>query len=144
MRFSTWNIRSLYRSGSTARELARYKLELVVVQEVRWDKGGMVREWNIFSMEKETKIINWKQDFFVHHRLVSAVKKVGFVSDRMSYIVLRGRWCNISPNGKTHNQLFHILIDWRWDSSILDVRSFRGADCDTDHYLKGKAVPLPA
>jgi hypothetical protein len=27
------------------------------------------------------------------------------------------------------------LIDRRWHSSILDVRSFRAADCDTDHYL---------
>jgi hypothetical protein len=36
----TWNVRSLYRAGSlmaTARELARYKLDLVGVQEVRWD-----------------------------------------------------------------------------------------------------------
>ena len=33
--------------------------------------------------------------FFVHHRIVSAIKRVEFVSDRMSYIVLRGRWCNI-------------------------------------------------
>ena len=23
----------------------------------------------------------------------------------------------------------------RWHSSILDIQSFRGADCDTDHYL---------
>jgi hypothetical protein len=27
------------------------------------------------------------------------------------------------------------LVDRRWHSSILDVRSFRGADCDNDHYL---------
>ena len=33
--------------------------------------------------------------FCVHHRIVSAVKRVEFVSDRVSYIVLRGRWCNI-------------------------------------------------
>jgi hypothetical protein len=33
--------------------------------------------------------------FFVRHRIVLAVKRLEFVSDRMSYIVLRGRWCNI-------------------------------------------------
>jgi exonuclease III len=46
MRFGTWNVRSLNRSGSlmtVAKELARYKVDLVGVQEVRWDKGGTVR-----------------------------------------------------------------------------------------------------
>ena len=32
---------------------------------------------------------------FVHQRIASAVERVEFVSDRVSYIVLRGRWCNI-------------------------------------------------
>ena len=40
-----------------------------------------------------------------------------------------------SPDGKTHNQIEHILIERRRHSSILDERSFRRADCDTDHYL---------
>jgi hypothetical protein len=40
-----------------------------------------------------------------------------------------------SPDGKTHDQIDHILVDWRWRPSILKARSFRGADCDTDHYL---------
>ena len=46
MKLGTWNVRSLYRAGSckaAARELGRYKLD-VGVQEVRWDKGGTVRE----------------------------------------------------------------------------------------------------
>jgi len=172
--------------------------------------------------------------FFVHLRVVSAVKRVEFVSDRLSYVVLRGRWSNIivvnvhapseeksdeakdgfyeeleqvfkhfpkyhmkmllgefnakvgreniskptigqeslhqdrndngvrltSPHqknlvvkstmfphrnihkytwtyldGKTHNQIGHVLTDRRWHSRVLDVRSFRRADCDTDQYL---------
>jgi hypothetical protein len=56
MRFDTWNFGSLYRAGSlteAARELAIYKLDLVGVQEVRWDKGGAVTavDYN-FSMVK--------------------------------------------------------------------------------------------
>ena len=39
-----------------------------------------------------------------------------------------------SPDGKTHNQIDHILIDRRWHSCILDVRSFRRTDYDTAHY----------
>ncbi|PNF29578.1 hypothetical protein B7P43_G01903, partial [Cryptotermes secundus] len=154
-------------------------------------------------------------DFFIHKRIVSAVKRVEFIkfiSDRISYI--KGRWCDIilmnvhattldksddvkdrfyeelehvfdkfpnypmkillgdsnanvgredifkptigneltvkstmfphrnihkfnwtSPDGKILCLLYHILIDRRWHSSILDVRSIRAADCDTDHHL---------
>jgi hypothetical protein len=136
--------------------------------------------------------------FLVHHRIVSAVKTEEFVSDRVSCIALRGRWCNIivlnvhapneeksddskdsfcekleqvfnhfskynmkillrdfnsklgredlvvegmkfphqnihkctwnSPDGKTHSQINHMLIDSRWHSSIPDVQSLRGTD----------------
>jgi hypothetical protein len=31
----------------------------------------------------------------VYKRIISAVKEVEFVRDRMSYIILRGRWCRI-------------------------------------------------
>jgi hypothetical protein len=34
-----------------------------------------------------------------------------------------------------HNQIGHILIDRRWHSNVLDVRSFRAEDCDTDQCL---------
>ena len=47
------NIRSLYGASeitAAARELVRYKLDLVGMQEIRWDKGGAVREgdYNFF------------------------------------------------------------------------------------------------
>ena len=53
MRFGTWKVRSLYRAGSftaAARELARYKLDLVGVQEIRWGREGTVRagDYNFF------------------------------------------------------------------------------------------------
>jgi hypothetical protein len=32
------------------------------------------------------------------------------------------------------------MIDRRRHSSVLDVRSLRGADCDTDHYLVAAKV----
>jgi hypothetical protein len=43
MRFGMLNVRSLYRAGplmTVSRELARYKLYLVGVQEARWEGGG--------------------------------------------------------------------------------------------------------
>jgi hypothetical protein len=43
MRFGTWNVRSMYRAGSlraVEEEISKYKLDLVGVEEVRWDGGG--------------------------------------------------------------------------------------------------------
>jgi hypothetical protein len=43
MRFGTWNVRSMYMAGSpraAGEEISKYKLDLVGVQEVRWDRGG--------------------------------------------------------------------------------------------------------
>ena len=61
-RFVPWNVRNLYRAGSltaTARKLAIYKSDVVGLQyEVGQGGLGMI----ISYMEKETKIINWKQD----------------------------------------------------------------------------------
>jgi len=67
MRFGTWNVRNLHRTRSltpAARELARYKLDLMGVWEVRWDKGGTggAGDYN-YSYGKGNENINWEQDF---------------------------------------------------------------------------------
>ncbi|XP_063683687.1 uncharacterized protein LOC134818177 [Bolinopsis microptera] len=40
-----------------------------------------------------------------------------------------------SPNGNTVTQIDHMCILTRWSHSLLDVRSMRGADINTTHYL---------
>jgi len=94
-----WNLKckELYRPDSVAtaaRELARYTLGLVVVQELGCTKGARKEQViNFFFREKEKKIMSWEQDF-LHHRTVSSVKRVEFVRDKMSHIDFKGRWCN--------------------------------------------------
>ena len=40
-----------------------------------------------------------------------------------------------SPDGNTRNQIDYISIAHRWKTSLMNCRTYPGADCDTDHQL---------
>jgi hypothetical protein len=68
-----WTVRSLYRAGSlrtVAEEISKYKIDLVGVQEVRWDGGGTepAGQYTFFYENHELG-----RSIFVHKRIISAV-----------------------------------------------------------------------
>jgi hypothetical protein len=87
----------------------------VGVQEVRWEGGGTepAGEYTFFYGNGNE---NHELDtgFLLHKIILSAVKWVENVTDRMSYIILRGRWCHIidlNVHAPTEDKTFYKVKD---------------------------------
>jgi hypothetical protein len=82
--------------NAVARELVKYNLDLVAVQEVRWDNGGSeAADDDILLYGNGYANLHLCTSLLIHHGIRTAVKRVKFISDRMSYIILRGEWCDV-------------------------------------------------
>lgn len=48
----------------------------------------------------------------------------------------------ISPGDLNRNQIDYIMVQTRWRSSVLDVRTHPGADCESDHQLLAETISI--
>jgi hypothetical protein len=131
MRFGTWEVRRLYRTGSL-KTVTSIRLSGCTGGQRGEGEGTERAEDYTFSYGEG----NVGTGFFVHKRTVAAVKRVEFVSDRMSYIILTGRWYNIivlnvhascedrgdDVKGSFYEELRHVFDQFpRYDMKILLV-----------------------
>jgi hypothetical protein len=97
----------------------------VAIQEIRWDNGGS-KPVEDFIFADGNKNVNHHlgSSVLIHRGIISAVNRVEFISDRMSYVTLRGRWCDIivlnvhaPTEGKSHEtkESFHEELERVFD-----------------------------
>jgi hypothetical protein len=89
---------------------------------------GLAPNVGKYSLHEETNNNGWRMiDFAITKNM--AISSMLFQHKRIHKETWR------SPDETTSNQTDHVMIDSRHATGILDVKSCRRADCDSDHYM---------
>jgi hypothetical protein len=72
-----------------ASELAKYKLDLMAVQEVSGNQAA--DDYTLFYGNRKDNH-HLRREFFVHKAIISAVQRVELINGRMTYVTQRGHW----------------------------------------------------
>jgi hypothetical protein len=92
------------------------------------EESGLALNVGKYSLHEETNNNGWRMiDFAVTKNI--AISITLFQHKRIHKETWR------SPDEATSNQIDHVMIDSKHATDILDVKSCRGADCDSDHYM---------
>jgi hypothetical protein len=89
-----------------------------------------LREIIYFCTERKWESLI-RYSFFVHKRIILAVKKAELLSDRMSYIILRGRWSHINVlnvHAPRENKI----------SNVKKKSFYQELRCAFDNFLRSK------
>jgi len=71
-------------------------------------RGGYIFYRLYIFVWKRKRNHQFAAGFLVQHRVISAVNRVAFVTDRM-HIVLRGRWCHIIFSSFEKRKCFFVI-----------------------------------
>jgi hypothetical protein len=118
------------RSCSNRRYYTKYYMKILL-----GDFSGNVGREDIFKPTIENESLHEiSNDNGIRLVNFATFKNLRVKSTMSPYRNIHKYICN-SPDGRTQNRIDHILVDRRRHSNILDVRSYRAANCDIDHYL---------
>ena len=71
----------------------------------------------------------------------AAARNMVVCSTRFQHLDIHKATC-LSPDRSNRKQIDHVVIDRRYAPKMLDVRTFRGANMDSDHFLAAAKVRM--
>lgn len=97
IRFGTWNVQTLNSIGALEKlliEIIPYNLDILALQEVRWIGEGYIHKNGYKLFYGGTNKHELGTAFLVKNRHVNSVKNIKFVNERISYIQMKGKFCD--------------------------------------------------